>query len=106
MQITNKLKPDLYRRKTYKDFELKLKFHKFLLFTKSYEFKTFKTYLKILKLNQYFWNIHSLKKIIRKNYCIITKRSKSIYKKFKISRIQIKYLAGKNVLPGLQKSSW
>lgn len=106
MQIINKLKPDLYRRKTYKDFELKLKFYKVLLVSKSYEFNTFQTYLKMLKLNQFFWNVQSLKKIIRKNYCIITRRSKSVYKRFKISRIQIKYFGSKGILPGLQRASW
>jgi hypothetical protein len=54
MQIVNKLKPDLYRRKTYKDYELKLKLYKTLLVSKPYKFNTYRNRIEILKLNQFF----------------------------------------------------
>ena len=41
-----------------------------------------------------------------KNICTITGRSKSIYRLFKISRIQLRKLASKGYLPGVSKYSW
>ena len=41
-----------------------------------------------------------------KNRCIRTGRARSVYRFFKLSRIQIRELAGKAVLPGVIKSSW
>jgi small subunit ribosomal protein S14 len=41
-----------------------------------------------------------------KNICILTGRSKSIYRFFKISRIQLRKLASNGFLPGLSKHSW
>ena len=41
-----------------------------------------------------------------KNICIITGRSRSVYRFFKLSRIQIRKLASKGLLPGLSKYSW
>jgi ribosomal protein S14 len=41
-----------------------------------------------------------------KNRCILTNRSKGIYKKFKISRIFFKKIALEGNLPGVKKASW
>jgi len=40
------------------------------------------------------------------NRCILTGRSKGVYKFFKLSRIQIRELAAQGKIMGLQKSSW
>lgn len=41
-----------------------------------------------------------------KNLCVLTGRSKSIYRLFKISRIQLRKLASEAFLPGVSKYSW
>jgi len=40
-----------------------------------------------------------------KNRCVISDRSKSIYRYFKISRIKLRELASSGMLPGVRKSS-
>jgi small subunit ribosomal protein S14 len=41
-----------------------------------------------------------------KNLCVLTGRSKSIYRLFKMSRIQLRKLASEGFLPGVSKYSW
>ena len=41
-----------------------------------------------------------------KNRCTITGRGKSIYRKFRMSRLTFRELANKGLLPGIKKSSW
>jgi len=41
-----------------------------------------------------------------KNICILTGRSRSIYRLFKISRIQLRKLISEKKLPGFYKYSW
>jgi len=41
-----------------------------------------------------------------KNICILTGRSRSIYRFFKLSRIQLKNQASNGYLPGVFKNSW
>ena len=41
-----------------------------------------------------------------KNRCIITGRSHSVSRFFKLSRIQFRLFALHGVIPGIQKSSW
>jgi ribosomal protein S14 len=41
-----------------------------------------------------------------KNFCIMTGRSKSIHKKFKVSRISLIELSNKGYFFGLKKASW
>lgn len=45
-------------------------------------------------------------KIRLRNRCILTGRSRSVYKKFKISRIMFRELALKGLLNGVRKASW
>ena len=40
-----------------------------------------------------------------KNRCVLTGRSRGIYNYFKISRIMIKALAAKGLLPGIKKAT-
>ena len=41
-----------------------------------------------------------------RNRCEITGRSRGIYRKLKISRIALRELGSKGVIPGMTKSSW
>nr|YP_010394177.1 ribosomal protein S14 [Phytophthora tropicalis]YP_010394610.1 ribosomal protein S14 [Phytophthora capsici]UXG56500.1 ribosomal protein S14 [Phytophthora capsici]DAZ88185.1 TPA_asm: ribosomal protein S14 [Phytophthora tropicalis]DAZ88657.1 TPA_asm: ribosomal protein S14 [Phytophthora capsici]DAZ88696.1 TPA_asm: ribosomal protein S14 [Phytophthora capsici] len=59
------------------------------------------------KLQQKWFFFHQNSSITRiKNLCVLTGRSKSIYRLFKISRIQLRKLASKGFLPGISKYSW
>ena len=59
------------------------------------------------KLNQKWFFFHQNSSITRiKNLCVLTGRSKSIYRLFKISRIQLRKLASNGFLPGVSKYSW
>jgi len=41
-----------------------------------------------------------------RNRCILTGRSRGVYRKFKLSRIAFRELANEGKLPGIIKSSW
>lgn len=41
-----------------------------------------------------------------RNRCIITGRSRGVYRRYRISRIKIRDLITQNKIPGLRKSSW
>ena len=41
-----------------------------------------------------------------KNICVLTGRTRSIYRLFKISRVQLRKLASEGALPGISKFSW
>lgn len=59
------------------------------------------------KLYQKWFFFNSNSSITRiKNLCILTGRSKSVYRLFKISRIQLRKLASEGFLPGVSKYSW
>lgn len=59
------------------------------------------------KIQQKFFNLSNNSSVTRiKNRCIITGRSRSIYRLFKMSRIQLRKLASEGALPGLSKYSW
>lgn len=59
------------------------------------------------KLQQKWFFFNQNSSITRiKNICILTGRSKSIYRLFKISRIQLRKLASEGFLPGISKYSW
>lgn len=52
----------------------------------------------------FFNNNSSITRI--KNLCVLTGRSKSVHRLFKISRIQLRKLASEGFLPGVSKYSW
>lgn len=57
--------------------------------------------------DKFFNNLHynaSISKI--RNYCILLKNNRSIFKKFKMSRHKIKLFAANGILIGLKKSSF
>ncbi len=41
-----------------------------------------------------------------RNRCELTGRSRAYYRKFKLSRVMIRELVNKGLIPGLTKSSW
>lgn len=41
-----------------------------------------------------------------RNRCVLTGRSRGVYKKFKISRISLRELASNGLITGIRKSSW
>ena len=41
-----------------------------------------------------------------RNRCEVTGRSRAVYRKFRLSRIMIRELGNKGLIPGLTKSSW
>jgi small subunit ribosomal protein S14 len=59
------------------------------------------------KIEQKWFNFNKNSSLTRiKNICILTGRSKSIYRFFKISRLQLRKLASFGFLPGVSKYSW
>lgn len=56
-----------------------------------------------LKLNNL---IKNSSKIRLKNRCVLTGRSRSVYKHFKLSRIMFRELALKGLINGVRKASW
>ncbi len=40
------------------------------------------------------------------NYCVDTCRSRSVINFYKLSRLQLRRLASKGIIPGLRKSCW
>jgi len=41
-----------------------------------------------------------------RNLCALTGRSRSVYRKFRISRIKLRELALQGKIPGMRKASW
>jgi small subunit ribosomal protein S14 len=41
-----------------------------------------------------------------RNLCVLTGRSRSVYRKFKISRLMLRKLALEGKIPGMRKASW
>lgn len=41
-----------------------------------------------------------------RNMCALTGRSRSVYRKFKISRLMLRKLALEGKIPGMRKASW
>ena len=60
----------------------------------------FKAQLKLAKIPR------NSAKIRIRNRCEITGRPHGVYRKLKISRIALRELASKGVIPGMTKSSW
>ena len=59
------------------------------------------------KLQQKWFFFHQNASTTRiKNLCILTGRSKSVYRLFKLSRLQFRKLASNGFLPGISKYSW
>jgi small subunit ribosomal protein S14 len=93
-----------------------------------YKYEKIRLFLKFIKLNKRILEINNnidivdkfnfyflLKCLIFKkslisstirNKCLITGRSRSIYRDFRLSRMQLRHLASFGYLMGIKKSSW
>jgi small subunit ribosomal protein S14 len=99
--MQKKIKKNIKQRYTFKDFEKKRLILKIISKNLNIE-KDLRW-----KLYQKWFFFNSNSSITRiKNLCVLTGRSKSIYRLFKISRIQLRKLASEGFLPGVSKYSW
>lgn len=99
--MKKKIKKNIKQRYLFKNLEKNRLILKILL--KNLNIKTnlrWKIQQKIIFFNQQ----SSITRI--KNICILTGRSRSIYRLFKISRIQLRKLISEGLLPGTSKYSW
>jgi ribosomal protein S14 len=99
--MQKKIKKNIKQRYLFQHFEKKRLIYKILLkniqLNKNIRWK--------MQQKWFFFNQNtSLTRI--KNICILTGRSKSIYRFFKISRLQLRKLASNSLLPGIAKYSW
>ena len=60
---------------------------------------------RLLKKNKFFFNKRLFSKTQIINSCIVSGRSRSVYRKFKISRIVLKKLSGLHQIKGFKKDS-
>jgi small subunit ribosomal protein S14 len=99
--MKKKIKKNIKQRYLYKNLEKKRLILKIIL--KNLNIKEKKRW----KIQQkfYFFNQNSSVTHI-KNICILTGRSKSIYRLFKISRIQLRKFISEKNLPGVFKYNW
>lgn len=99
--MTNYIQRDKNRRKLISKYELKRIQYKSLIkdFSIPKEIKT----LYIDKLNKLPRNSSKTRS---RNRCIITGRGRAVFSFCKLSRISLRNLASKGLLPGVKKSSW
>ena len=95
------LQKDKKKRRLFQKVEKDQRVWKAILFDENQSEE--KRHLAHKKLNE-LGRIGSKTKI--KNRCLLSGRSKSVYRKFKISRIELRELALKGGIPGWTKVSW
>lgn len=96
--MQKKIKKNIKQRILFKNFEKKRLVIKTIL--NNFNLK------KIIrwKIEQKWFNFNRNSSLTRiKNICILTGRSKSVYRFFKISRLQLRKLASTGFLPGIAK---
>ena len=99
--MSNQLIRDHARRQLMARYELKRVQYKALSQDRNLQNSIrFESFLKLSKLSR-----NSSKTRIR-NRCMITGRARSVYKKFKVSRIVFRELASKGAINGVFKASW
>lgn len=97
-----KIYNDKIKRKLFKNLEIRLTSIKSLIKTQSLKNSNYKN---ILKKELFFYDNNSF--LTKKNnMCIFTGRHSSVYRRFRISRIELRRSASKNDIFGLKKSSW
>jgi small subunit ribosomal protein S14 len=99
--MKKKIKKNIKQRYLFKNFEKKRLILKILLNNLNINIKN---RLIIKQKWYYFSNNTSLTRI--KNLCILTGRSKSIYRLVKLSRIKFRKYISEGILPGFSKYSW
>ena len=96
-----RLKKDSQKRCLYNNTELYQKTLKILfLYSNDNFFKL------VINKTKYFKIFKNCYKTRIKNYCIISGRSRGIFKKFKVSRIVFKSLANDGLFCGLKRATW
>ena len=99
--MKNKIKIDTLRRNLFYKNEINKNLLKFLAYNTNNSFKN--RWIYILKLSAFKNN--SVSSRIH-NFCVITGRSKSVLKDFKISRLVFRDKASFSKIIGITKSSW
>ena len=97
----NKVLQDQHKREFFQKNELKKQLLHVFIQDFSIPYQERRAFLK--KLNDFPRNASKTR---IKNRCVLTGRSKSVYKRFKMSRIKIRELASKGDITGLNKASW
>ena len=101
MAKTSSIERNLKRIRLVKKFEKKRRALKKIINDKKLPLsERFNSQLKLAKLPR------NSAKIRIRNRCEITGRPHGVYRKLKISRIALRELASKGVIPGMTKSSW
>ena len=99
--MRNKIKVDKLRRRLSIKYYLKRNILKNIIYNSNISKRIrFIANIKINKLNKNT----SLVRI--KNRCVLSSKPRSNFRKFKLSRIKVKELAGFNLINGLRKSSY
>ncbi len=99
--MTNFIQKDYFKRQLVAKNELKrLEYKSIIKNQKIIQKVRYKYINKLNKLNK-----NSSQTKIR-NRCILTGRSRGVYKMFRLSRIKFRELASQGMLPGVQKASW
>jgi len=101
MAKTSAIERNLKRIRLVKKFEKKRSALKKIINNKKLPLsERFNSQLKLAKLPR------NSAKIRIRNRCEITGRPHGVYRKLKISRIALRELASKGIIPGMTKSSW
>ena len=99
--MQKKIKKNIKQRYLFKNLEKKRLIFKII--SKNLNFKNNIRW----KAQQKWFFFHQNSSLTRiKNICVLTGRTRSIYRLFKISRIQFRKLASKGFLPSVSKYSW
>lgn len=101
LQMKNLIEKDKKIRKTFKVYEIKKKILNFICNNLYFDIRTRK--LAYLEL----YNLPSNSSITRsRRRCVLTGRSRAVYRNFKLCRNMFRSLALKGYLPGVSKASW
>ena len=101
VKMSNYILKDDNKRKLFLKNELKRLQYKYVIKNQTIDKQT--RTLNIIKLNKL--NRNSCKTRVT-NRCILTGRSRAVYKLFRLSRIKFRELAVQGFIPGVTKASW
>lgn len=99
--MTNFVQTDIKRRQLVLKDQLKRLNYKYIIYNRNLNIKVrYEFSKKLNKLNR------TGSEVRVRNRCVLTGRSRSIYRLFRVSRIKFRELASKNLFPGVTKASW
>lgn len=99
--MSNYIYKDLNKRQLVFKNELKRLQYKYIIKNKSIDKLTrLENIYKLNKLNR------NTSKVRVNNRCVLTGRSRAVYKLFRLSRIKFRELANEGLIPGVTKASW